>query len=63
MSTHNIIMFLWRNKKNINAFGLKKHLIKTVSMVREKVREKNFFSRSGNCQGILKFVTEFWHLS
>ena len=21
---HNIIMFLWRNKKNINTFGLKK---------------------------------------
>ena len=32
-------------------------------MVREKVREKNIFSRSGNCQGILKFVREFWNLS
>ena len=30
-----------------------------VSTVREKVREKNFFSRSGNCQGILKLVREF----
>ena len=26
-----------------------------VSTVREKVREKNIFSRSGNCQGILEF--------
>ena len=34
-----------------------------VSTVREKVREKNIFSRSGNCQGILKFVREFWNLS
>ena len=34
-----------------------------VSMVREKVREKNIFSRSGNCRGILKFVREFWNLS
>ena len=33
-----------------------------VSTVREKVREKNIFSRSGNCQGILKFVREFWNL-
>ena len=34
-----------------------------VSTVREKVREKNIFSRSGNCQGILEFVREFWNLS
>ena len=34
-----------------------------VSTVREKVREKNIFSRSGNCQGILKFVREFLNLS
>ena len=34
-----------------------------VSTVREKVREKNIFSRSGNCQGILKFVREFWNSS
>ena len=27
---------------------------KRVSMVREKVKEKRFFSSSGNCQGILK---------
>ena len=38
-------------------------------MVREKVREKFFFKvreLSGNleiCQGILKFVREFWNLS
>ena len=24
---------------------------------------KNIFSRSGNCQGILKFIREFWNLS
>ena len=24
---------------------------------------KNIFSRSGNCQGILKFVNKFWSLS
>ena len=29
-----------------------------VSTVREKVREKHNFSRSGNCQGILKLVRE-----
>ena len=34
-----------------------------VSTVREKVREKNIFSGSGNCQGIFKFVREFWNLS
>ena len=34
-----------------------------VSTVREKVREKNIFSRSGNCQGILKFVRELQNLS
>ena len=34
-----------------------------VSTVRENVREKNIFSRTGNCQGILKFVREFWNLS
>ena len=33
-----------------------------MSTVREKVREKNIFSRSGNCQGILKFVREFRNL-
>ena len=31
MSTHN--MFLWRNKKNFNTFGLiKKHLIKSYEL-------------------------------
>ena len=28
-----------------------------------KSQGKIFFSRSGNCQGILKFVREFWNLS
>ena len=27
-----------------------------------KSQGKNIFSRSGNCQGILKFVREFWNL-
>ena len=30
MNTHN--MFLWRNKKNINTFGPKKHLIKSYGI-------------------------------
>ena len=28
-----------------------------------KSQGKNIFSRSGNCQGILKFVRDFWNLS
>ena len=28
-----------------------------------KSQGKNIFTRSGNCQGILKFVREFWNLS
>ena len=42
---------------------LHQHHNARVSTVREKVREKNFFSRSGNCQGILKLVREFWNFS
>ena len=67
-------LMLNNSKNDIHIFGLSETRLKhyhpdnyffvdsyRVSTVREKVREKNIFSRSGNCQGILKFVREFWN--
>ena len=52
------IMFMWRNKKNINTFGLKKkkHLVKSYEMVKCHVNPKSLQQNCSRDHSDIYFV-------